>query len=50
MAEVRYQKDCKYCGEKESVNVIMKQTKNSRSLKVMKCSKCKRQNGIKESL
>jgi len=48
MSEFKQQVDCSYCGSKDSVTVITKQTKYSRSIQVVKCTFCKVQNGIKE--
>lgn len=50
MAEFRQKVDCSYCGEHNTVTMITKQTKHSRSIKVTKCEKCKEQNGIKQIL
>jgi|DEB19_MinimDraft_2_1074335.scaffolds.fasta_scaffold868660_1 hypothetical protein len=50
MAEITQKVSCGYCGTKESVSVITKQTKFSRSIKVTKCLFCKMQNGLKEIL
>lgn len=41
---------CTYCGEKDSVNVITQQTKFSRYVKITRCKKCDKQNGVKETL
>lgn len=48
MSEVRQTVDCSYCGSKDTVTVITKQSKYSRSIQVLKCTFCKAQNGIKE--
>lgn len=48
MAEIKQQVDCSYCGSKNTVTVITKQSKYSRSIQVVKCTFCKVQNGIKE--
>jgi transcription elongation factor Elf1 len=48
MAELKQQVDCSYCGSKNTVTVITKQSKYSRSIQVVKCTFCKKQNGIKE--
>ena len=50
MAEIKQQVDCSYCCAKNTVTIITKQTKYSRSIKVTKCSFCEMQNGIKEVL
>jgi RecJ-like exonuclease len=50
MAEIKQNVSCSYCGTKDSVTIITKQTKVSRTIKVTKCSFCKMQNGIKEIL
>lgn len=50
MAEIKQQVDCSYCGSKNTVTVITKQSKYSRSIQVVKCTFCKVQNGIKEIL
>lgn len=50
MAEFKQKVNCSYCGGKNTVSVITKQTRNSRSVKVTKCVECKKQNGIKEIL
>jgi len=48
MSEFKQQVNCYYCGTKDSVTVMTKQTKYSRSIKVTKCSFCEMHNGIKE--
>ena len=48
MSEFKQQVDCSYCGSKNTVTVITKQSKYSRSIQVVKCTFCKVQNGIKE--
>ena len=48
MAEIKKTVDCSYCGSKNTVSVITKQSKYSRSIQVVKCTFCKVQNGIKE--
>lgn len=48
MAELKQQVDCSYCGSHNTVTVITKQSKYSRSIQVVKCTFCKVQNGIKE--
>lgn len=48
MAEIKQQVSCGYCGSKDTVTMITKQTKYSRSIKITKCSFCEMQNGIKE--
>ena len=50
MAEIKQTVKCSYCGSKNTVTVITKQTKYSRSIKVTKCSFCEMQNGINEVL
>lgn len=50
MAECTQKVDCSYCGSKNTVSLITKQSKYSRSIKVTKCTFCKNQNGIKEIL
>lgn len=50
MAEIRQKVNCTYCGDKNSVTMITKQTKYSRSIKVSRCDNCKKQNGIKAIL
>lgn len=50
MSEYKQKVDCSYCGNKNTVNVITKQTKYSRSIKVIRCKICKEQNGIKAIL
>ena len=50
MAEIRQKVNCSYCGNKNTVSVITKQTKNSRSIKITKCTECKKQNGVREIL
>ena len=50
MAEIKQTTYCSYCGTNDSVTVITKQSKFSRSIQVSKCLSCKRQNGIKEVL
>lgn len=50
MAEIKQYVDCSYCGYKNTVAFITKQTRHSRTLKVKKCTNCKKQNGIKEIL
>lgn len=50
MAEIKQTVRCNYCGSKDTVTIITKQTKYSRSIKVTKCSFCEMQNGIKEVL
>lgn len=50
MAEIKQTVDCTYCKEENTVTIVFKQTKESRSVKVSKCSKCKKQNGVKSVL
>jgi len=50
MSEFKQNVDCSYCGAKDSVSVITKQSKWSRSISVKKCSNCDKQNGIKAVL
>jgi len=50
MSEFTQKTDCSYCGEKNTVSVITKQTRWSRSVKVTKCINCDKQNGVKETL
>lgn len=50
MAEIKQKVNCTYCGEKNSVTMVTKQTKYSRSVKITKCEKCKMQNGVKAVL
>ncbi len=50
MSEVKWKTDCSYCGGKETVNVITKETKYSRTVKVLRCTSCKRQEGVKTVL
>ena len=50
MSEIKQQVNCSYCGSKDTVTIITKQTKYSRSIQVKKCSFCEMQNGIKEIL
>lgn len=50
MAEIRQKVNCTYCGERNTVTMITKQTKYSRSIKITKCEKCKQQNGVKAVL
>ena len=50
MAEIRQKVNCTYCGERNTVTMITKQTKHSRSIKITKCEKCKMQNGVKAVL
>ena len=40
MAEFKQKVDCTYCGYKNTVTVISKQTKHSRTVKVTKCDNC----------
>lgn len=47
MSEFKQKTTCTYCGEKNAVTVTTKQTKFSRSVKISRCEKCKRQNGVK---
>ena len=48
MAEIKQTVDCSYCGSKNTVTVITKQSNYSKSIQVVKCTSCKTQNGIKE--
>ena len=48
MEEIKQTVKCSYCGSKDTVTVITKKAKYSRSIKVTKCSFCEMQNGIKE--
>lgn len=48
MSDFKQKVDCSYCGSKNTVTVITKQSKYSRSISVLKCTFCKVQNGIKE--
>ena len=50
MTEIKQKVWCSYCGEHNSVTVITKQTKHSRSVKITNCEKCKKQNGVYEVL
>ena len=50
MSEFKQKVDCSYCGSKDTVIVITKQSKYSRSIQLVKCTFCKVQNGIKEVL
>lgn len=50
MAEIRQKVNCTYCGEKDTVSMITKQTKYSRSIKITRCEKCGKQNGVKAIL
>ena len=50
MAGITQTTNCIYCGTKDSVTVITKQTKHSRSVKVMNCTHCKVQNGVYQTL
>jgi len=50
MSEFKQKVDCSYCGSTNTVTVITKQLKYSRSIQVLKCTLCKVQNGIKEVL
>jgi hypothetical protein len=50
MAEISQKVTCSYCGNRNGVSVITKQKRNSRSVKITKCTECKRQNGVKEVL
>jgi len=50
MSEIKQKVNCTYCGNKDTVTIIFKQTQYSRSIKVTKCEHCKRQNGIKAVL
>ena len=42
--------DCVSCGNKDTVTVVTKQTKYSRSVKVTKCSECNHQAGVLATL
>ena len=50
MAEFKQTIDCTSCGNKNTVSVITKQTKHSRSVKVTKCNICGHQAGVKATL
>jgi len=50
MAEYRQTVDCSYCGFKNTVKVITKQSKYSRTVKVKKCENCNVQSGVKSIL
>jgi len=50
MAEFKQMIDCTSCGNKNTVSVITKQTKYSRSVKVTKCNVCGHQAGVKATL
>lgn len=50
MAETKQTVDCSYCGSKDTVSMITKNSKYSRSIQIVKCTFCKAQNGIKEIL
>jgi len=50
MAEIKWTIDCKFCGEKNGVHARIKTTKFSRTMKVVKCKKCNKQQGLTESL
>jgi hypothetical protein len=41
-------KDCPKCGRKDSVSVIFTEYKDSGSVEVLKCTKCRYESGIKE--
>ena len=49
MSEFKQKITCSYCGEKQAVTVITKQTSTSRSIKVTKCEKCKMQSAKREA-
>ena len=50
MAEFKQKVNCIYCGDRNTVTIIFKETKYSRSIKVTKCEKCNRQNSLKATL
>ena len=50
MAEIKQKVNCTYCGERNTVTMTFKDTKYSRSIKVSRCEKCKRQHGVKATL
>ena len=48
MAEIKQTTKCSYCGTNDSVSVITKQSKFSRSIKVSKCTFCKNKMGLRK--
>jgi transcription elongation factor Elf1 len=50
MAEIKLKVNCTYCGERNTVTMTFKDTKYSRTIKVSRCEKCKKQNGVKAVL
>lgn len=50
MAEFKQKVNCVACGNKNTVSIITRQTKYSRSVKVMKCTVCNHQAGVKATL
>lgn len=42
--------DCPHCGFKATITLTTKETKYSKSVKVSKCSNCKRQSGVRSIL
>jgi len=50
MGSINQKVDCSYCGSINTVEIITKQSRWSRSIQVVKCTFCKKKNGIKEIL
>jgi len=50
MASFKQYTNCTYCGSKNTVEVITKQSRWSRTVQIMKCKNCNKQNGVKATL
>lgn len=50
MSEIKQHINCPYCGLEKTVTVTIKDTSQSRSVKVGKCRACKKQSGVKAIL
>lgn len=50
VSEIKQTIYCKYCGDTDSVTMITKNTGNSRSVQISRCTTCNIQGGVTEAL